>query len=333
MNNPSVPEIQVVLVEDDEDVRHGTAQALELAGFTVQAFGSVEAARAVVRHDAPLVLLCDVNLPGQHATAWLPEVQAIDKDLPMILVTGHGDIAMAVQCMRCLLYTSTLLPAFGALPLLLAIPGLSFTDAYFEAMSGLTTTGATVLTGLDTLPVSINVWRCFMVLIGGMGIIVLVVAILPLLGVGGAQLFKSETAGPMKDQKLTPRIAETARGLWTVYFVTAVACFLAYHAAGMSWTDAFIHMCSTMGLGGFAAYDASFGHFQSPAIEAVAIGFMTLAGINFGLYFVAWRKRSLAVVWNDVEARTYLMLVPASVVVVALFLAWHGVYPLSLIHI
>ncbi len=100
MSNPSVPEIQVVLVEDDEDVRHGTAQALELAGFTVQAFGSVEAARAVVRHDAPLVLLCDVNLPGQHATAWLPEVQAIDKDLPMILVTGHGDIAMAVQCMR-----------------------------------------------------------------------------------------------------------------------------------------------------------------------------------------------------------------------------------------
>jgi trk system potassium uptake protein TrkH len=119
--------------------------------------------------------------------------------------------------------TWTLLPAFGALPLMLAIPGLSFTDAYFEAMSGLTTTGATVLTGLDTLPVSINVWRCFMVLIGGMGIIVLVVAILPLLGVGGAQLFKSETAGPMKDQKLTPRIAETARGLWTVYFVTAVA--------------------------------------------------------------------------------------------------------------
>ena len=209
----------------------------------------------------------------------------------------------------------TVLPAFGTLPLLLHIDGLSFTDAYFEAVSGLTTSGATVLTGLERLPVSINVWRCFMVLIGGMGIIVLVVAILPLLGVGGAQLFKSETAGPMKDQKLTPRIAETARGLWTVYFVTAVACFFAYHAAGMSWTDAFIHMCSTMGLGGFAAYDASFGYFQSPAIEAVAIGFMTLAGINFGLYFVAWRKRSLAVVWNDVEARTYLMLVPASVVV------------------
>ena len=120
----------------------------------------------------------------------------------------------------------TVLPAFGALPLLLHIPGLSFTDAYFEAMSGLTTTGATVLTGLDTLPLSINVWRCFMVLIGGMGIIVLVVAILPLLGVGGSQLFKAETPGPMKDQKLTPRIAETARGLWAVYFVIAAGLLL-----------------------------------------------------------------------------------------------------------
>lgn len=222
--------------------------------------------------------------------------------------------------------TWTLLPAFGALPLLLAIPGLSFTDAYFEAMSGLTTTGATVLTGLERLPVSINVWRGFMVLIGGLGIIVLVVAILPLLGVGGAQLFKSETAGPLKDQKLTPRIAETARGLWAVYFVTALACFLAFAAAGMSWTDAFIHMCATMGLGGFAAYDASFGQFQSPVIEGVAIVFMTLAGINFGLYFLAWRKRSLWLLWRDPEARTYLLLMAGSVLGVALLLQWHGVY-------
>jgi trk system potassium uptake protein TrkH len=223
--------------------------------------------------------------------------------------------------------TWTLLPAFGALPLLLAIPGLSVTDAYFEAMSGLTTTGATVLTGLDRLPVSVNVWRCLMVLIGGMGIIVLVVAILPLLGVGGAQLFKSETAGPMKDQKLTPRIAGTARGLWAVYFTAASACCVAYHAAGMSWTDAFIHMCSTMGLGGFAAYDDSFAHFQSQTIEAVAIVFMTLSGINFGLYFVAVRKRSLAVLWRDVEARSYLLVLLASVLGVAFYLTVHDDYP------
>jgi trk system potassium uptake protein len=221
----------------------------------------------------------------------------------------------------------TVLPAFGALPLLIHIPGLSFTDAYFEAMSGLTTTGATVLTGLDNLPTSINVWRCFMVLIGGMGILVLAVAILPLLGVGGSQLFKAETPGPMKDQKLTPRIAQTARGLWAVYFAVALACFFSMRLAGMGWADAFMHMCSTMGLGGFAAYDASFAAFNSPAIEAVTVVFMLLAGVNFALYFVAWRQRSLAAVWRDTEARWWFVVMVASVLLVAAFLTAHGVYP------
>jgi trk system potassium uptake protein len=220
----------------------------------------------------------------------------------------------------------TVLPAFGTLPLLFHLPGLSFTDAYFEAMSGLTTTGATVLTGLDTLPTSINVWRCFMVLVGGMGILVLAVAILPLLGVGGAQLFKAETPGPMKDQKLTPRIAETARGLWVVYFAIALLCFLAYRVAGMGWADAFMHMCSTMGLGGFSSYDASFGQFNSPAIEAVAIVFMLAAGVNFALYFVAWKRRSLAGLWRDVEARLWFVTMLVCVVGIAAFLTAHGTY-------
>jgi trk system potassium uptake protein len=219
------------------------------------------------------------------------------------------------------------LPAFGALPLMFHLPGLSFTDAYFEAASGLTTTGATVLTGLDTLPLSINVWRCFMVLIGGMGILVLAVAILPLLGVGGSQLFKAETPGPMKDQKLTPRIAETARGLWVVYFAIALACFLAYRVAGMNWADAFMHMCSTMGLGGFSSYDASFGQFNSPAIEAVAIVFMMIAGVNFALYFVAWKRRSLWGVLRDIETRLFGLTMLVSVLGVAAFLTVHGVYP------
>ncbi len=223
--------------------------------------------------------------------------------------------------------TWLLLPAFGALPLLLAIPGLSFTDAYFEAMSGLTTTGATVLTGLEQLPLSVNVWRCFMVFIGGMGIIVLVVAVLPLLGVGAAQLFKSETAGPMKDQKLTPRMAETARGLWVVYFGIAIACMLAYRAAGMGWADAFMHMCSTMGLGGLAAYDASFAAFDSPAVEAVAVVFMLLAGVNFALYFLVWKKRSVWVLLRDTEARAFAGLMVASVLGVAVFLYVQGTYP------
>ena len=161
----------------------------------------------------------------------------------------------------------TVLPAFATLPLLLHLPDASITNAYFEAMSGLTATGATAFSGLDQLPLSINVWRHVMVWIGGMGILVLVVAILPLLGVGGAQAFKAETAGPLKETKLTPRIADTAKALYVIYFVLSFACFLAYRWAGMSWSDAFMHMCSTVGLGGFSSHDASFAYWNSRAIS------------------------------------------------------------------
>ncbi len=219
------------------------------------------------------------------------------------------------------------LPGIGSLPLWLAIPGLSFTDAYFEAMSGFTTTGATVLAHLDTLPVSINVWRCFMSFIGGLGIIVLAVAILPLLGVGGTQMFKAESAGPMKDTKLTPRISETARGLWGVYFGAALLCFIAFRAAGMSWDDAFMHMCTTLSAGGFSPYDASFAHWNSPLIEAVATFFMLAAGASWALYFVALRQGSLRVLWKNVELRAYLGTVAATVLVVAVYLHVKDVYP------
>ncbi len=222
--------------------------------------------------------------------------------------------------------TWTLLPVFGALPLMLFMPDLSFTDAYFEAMSGLTTTGSTVLVGLDDLPHSINVWRCLMVLIGGMGILVLAVAILPLIGVGGSQIYRAETPGPMKDEKLTPRITDTARGLWITYFVISMTCFISYGLAGMSWVDAFMHMCSTMGLGGFSSHDASFGHFNSLAIESVANVFMLLAGVNFGLYFVMWRRRRVFSIFQDVEARWFFITVFVSVFVIAIYLVYHGVY-------
>ena len=219
------------------------------------------------------------------------------------------------------------LPAFGSLPLMLAIPGLSPTDAYFEAMSAFTATGATVLSGLDRLPLSVNVWRCFMSYVGGLGIIVLAVAILPLLGVGGAQLFKAETAGPIKDQKLTPRMAETARGLWVAYFVLSLACALSYYAAGMSAADAFMHMCTTMSLGGFSSHDLSFGYWNSPAIEAVAVTFMLLAGVNFALYFVAWKRRSIAFLWRDVEVRSFYLVLLGAVALISGYLAIHDTYP------
>lgn len=220
----------------------------------------------------------------------------------------------------------TVLPAFGMLPLYLSIPGLSLTDAYFEAMSGLTATGATVLTGLDALPLSINVWRCFLQFVGGLGVIVLAVAILPLLGVGGTQLYNAEMPGPMKEAKLTPRIAETARGLWVVYFGLSTLCMLAYRAAGMSWPDAFMHMCTTMGLGGFSSHDASLGYFDSPLIEAVAVVFMLLAGINFARYFLVWRTRSLRPLLGCVETRAYLGVIAAVILVISGYLLYHSTF-------
>ncbi|MDO8320456.1 TrkH family potassium uptake protein [Rhodoferax sp.] len=218
----------------------------------------------------------------------------------------------------------TVLPACSAIPLVLAIDGLSWTDAYFETMSGLTATGSTVISGLDTLPVSVNVWRCFLQLIGGLGVILLVVAVLPLLGLGGVQLYKAETPGPMKDARLTPRIAETARGLWSVYFVFSTVCMLAYHQAGMSWADAFMHMCSTMGLGGFSSHDASFGFWNSRDIELVAIFFMALSGISFARYFIVWRSRSFRSMWRDTEVRAYVFVLLGSALGLAALLLFHG---------
>lgn len=217
------------------------------------------------------------------------------------------------------------LPAFSALPLMFTVPGIDWARAYFEAMSALTATGATALSGLDDLPVSVNIWRCFLQLVGGLGIMLLVVAILPLLGLGGVQLYRAETPGPMKDTKFTPRIAETARGLWGVYVLFAVLCMLAYRWAGMGWADAFMHMCTTMGLGGFSSYDASFGHFDSPQIELVATVFMALAGISFVRYFVVLRTRSLRVITGDREIRTYLVVLAVSVLLITLLLSVHGV--------
>jgi len=221
----------------------------------------------------------------------------------------------------------TVLPAFATLPLLLYLPELSFTDAYFETVSGLTTTGATVLSGLDALPPSINIWRTFLIWVGGMGVIVLAVAVLPLLGVGGSQIYKAETPGPMKDTKLTPRIAETAKGLWLVYFMITVACFLAYRIAGMTWLDAMMHAFTTMGLGGFSSHDASFAHWNSPAIEAVSIYFMLLAGMNFGTHFLAWRRWSFGPYLRDPEAGLYLLVVTASVFGIAYYLLANNTYP------
>lgn len=220
----------------------------------------------------------------------------------------------------------TVLPAFAAIPLMLQL-GISHTDAYFETVSGLTTTGATVLTNIDQLPMSINLWRHQLVWVGGMGLIVLAIAILPLLGIGGRQMFKAETPGPMKDAKMTPRIAETAKGLYLVYLGVTVACVISLRIAGMNWFDATCHTFSIMGLGGFSTHDASFGFFDSPTIEFVAIVFMLIAGMNFGTLFLAVTGRTLRPYLLDPEARWFLGVTLLSIFVVAVYIWKDGAYP------
>jgi trk system potassium uptake protein TrkH len=216
----------------------------------------------------------------------------------------------------------TVLGTAGAAPLYFADAlSLSFTDAVFESMSGLTTTGATILTGLDDLPKSILYYRQQLQWLGGMGIIVLAVAVLPMLGVGGMQLYRAETPGPVKDNKLTPRITETAKALWYVYAAFTVTCMLGYMAAGMGWFDALCHAFSTVAIGGFSTHDLSIGYFNSTAVDLVAIFFMFAAGINFSLHFFAWRYISIRHYSKDPEFRAYAaMLVAVSVVVIAVLL-------------
>ena len=220
----------------------------------------------------------------------------------------------------------TVLGTFGAAPLYFADGlSLSLTDAIFESMSGLTTTGATILTGLDDLPVSILYYRQQLQWLGGMGIIVLAVAVLPMLGVGGMQLYRAETPGPVKDNKLTPRITETAKALWYVYLAFTIACMVAYRLAVMGWFDALCHAFSTVAIGGFSTHDASIGFFNSGLIDSVAIIFMFVAGINFSLHFFAWRYVSIKHYAQDPEFRAYsLMLIALSAVVVAALYQFRG---------
>jgi trk system potassium uptake protein TrkH len=220
-----------------------------------------------------------------------------------------------------------LMSASAAIPLMMAIPGLSFTDAYFETMSGLTTTGSTVLNHLDGLPQSINLWRCTLHWIGGIGIIVLAVAVLPLLGVGGMQLYKAETPGPVKDEKLTPRITETAKALWFAYLTITAGGIVALRMAGMSWFDAICHCFSAIGLGGFSTHDANVRFFDSVAVEMVLEGIMILAMFNFARHFMAFRTLSLKAYVSDSEGKAILITLGVSVALITVVLEIAHQYP------
>ena len=215
---------------------------------------------------------------------------------------------------------------FGAIPLYMSdMTSLSFTDAAFESLSGLTTTGASVIAGLDDLPRSLLFYRQLLQWLGGMGIIVLAVAIFPMLGIGGMQLYRTESAGPLKDNKLTPRITETAKALWYIYLSLTVGCAIAYWLAGMTVFDAIAHSFSTVAIGGFSTHDESIGFFDSPLIEAVAMSFMILSGINFGLHFLVWRRRNPVHYLLDMEVRTYLGVLVLVAVIVCSVLYFHPV--------
>ena len=219
---------------------------------------------------------------------------------------------------------------FGSLPLLFATnPDLSFSDAVFESMSGLTTTGATVITGLDHLPQSILFYRQQLQWLGGIGIIVIAVAILPMLGVGGMQLYRAETPGPIKDSKLTPRITETAKALFLIYVLLTASCTVAYWLAGMSGFDAICHAYSTVAIGGFSTHDASIGYFDSPAIMLIACLFMFIAGINFALHFFTLRQRNLFHYLLDPETLFYASIIAISSLGVIVYLIWSETFSIS----
>src|SRR5947208_3178631 len=217
-------------------------------------------------------------------------------------------------------------PAAAALPLLLARSDLSFTGACFGAISGLTTAGSTVLNGLDQLPPSLNFWRHALHWFGGLGVIVMALAVLPVLGVGGMQLYKGQAPGAMKDERLAPRITETAKSLWLVYALITLAGIAALRMCGMSWFDAICHAFSAVGLGGFSTHDRSIAYFGSPAIEAVLIVLMLIASLNFARHFIALRRLSLESYQVDPECKAIFALLAVSVVGIAVLLTRNDVY-------
>lgn len=199
------------------------------------------------------------------------------------------------------------LASFSAIPLLLLeTPSLTVANAFFESFSGLTTTGATILKNIDGLPHAVLYYRQQLQWVGGMGIIVLAVAVLPMLGIGGMQLYRAETPGPVKDSKMTPRIADTAKHLWYIYLTLTIACATAYWLAGMTVFDAICHAFSTIAIGGFSTHDASIGYFNSPTINLVCVFFLIIAGINFALHYSVVASRSIRTYFYDPEFKVFI---------------------------
>lgn len=219
-----------------------------------------------------------------------------------------------------------LLALAATIPLYVNIEGISFPHAFFEATSGITTTCATILSGLDRLPISVNFWRCFLAWMGGIGILVMAVAVLPLLGVGGSQIFRAESSGPMKEGRLTPRIADTAKAFYNIYFAISVACAICFHFAGMDWDDAIMHTFTTVSLGGYSTHDAGFAFWPGRAVDWVCVVFLLIGGINFSMHFIAWRKLSIKVYLKDVETCSWILTAVVISAFASFLLAYNKTY-------
>jgi trk system potassium uptake protein TrkH len=263
---------------------------------------------------AKLFLLSAAILLATGLSIFLP-VRHVQEDLRLrdgFLIVAVCWIALAVV---------------GALPfLLLPHPQIGYVDALFESMSGLTTTGATILTNIDALPRGILYYRQQLQWLGGLGIVVLAVAIMPMLGVGGMQLYRAETPGPLKDSKLTPRITETAKALWLIYLGITVTCALAYWLGGMTLFDAIGHSFSTVAIGGMSTHDAGFAWFDNPTLEVIAMFFMIIAGINFAIHFTSWKRASTQPYFRDPELKVYASLLLGFVVLTTIALYLNGSY-------
>ena len=221
----------------------------------------------------------------------------------------------------------SVLGSFGSIPFMLSPElNLSFTDAVFESISGLTTTGATVISGLDELPRSILYYRQQLQWFGGMGIIAIAVAILPMLGIGGMQLYRAEMPGPVKDNKLLPRIASTAKALVLIYLTITISCAFFFWLGGMSPFDAIGHSYATVSTGGFSTHDASIAYYDSPAIDLIATFFMMISAVNFTLHFMAWQHRSIRHYFKDAEFQFYFWMLVLVSLITAAFLYLYDIY-------
>lgn len=287
---------------------------LLLMGFSVTLLPPIALSYVYADGEAPYYLITVLAMVIPGLLMWWPL-----RHRRLALRTRHGFLIVTLFW--------TVLGLISGVPFVIS-PSLhlSFTDAVFEAISGFTTTGATAIVGLDHLPKSLLYYRAQLHFLGGMGIIVLAVAIMPMLGVGGMALFRAETPGPMKDAKLTPRIAHTARALWLVYVALNVLCTLAFWAGGMSLFDAVCHAYGTIATGGFSNYDDSFAHFHSATLDAIADVFMFLGGVNFALHFLVLRDWNPKHYWRDSETRWFFCIVAGLITIVALTLLYKGTY-------